>query len=164
MKIIKWLFDNILFVLTLFLLAFIPLYPKKPIVNIQHTWVYIRAEDFVVLFILLIWLVLLLGKKITLKTPLTLPIIIFWIIGAVTTMHGILLIFPLLSDVFPNVAFLSFLRRIEYMSLFFVAYSGMKDKRFIPYIVGVLAITLFFCYWIWFWAKILWISGILNNE
>ncbi len=144
MKIIKWLLDNILFALTLFLLAFIPLYPKKPIVDIQHTWVYIRAEDFVVVFVLLVWLLLLLRKKIILKTPLTLPIIVFWIIGAIATMHGVLLIFPLLSDVFPNVAFLSFLRRIEYMSLFFVAYSGMKDKRFIPYVVLVLAMTLLF--------------------
>ena len=30
------------------MLGFIPLYPKKPLFDIVNTWVYIRAEDFVV--------------------------------------------------------------------------------------------------------------------
>lgn len=142
MKIWRWISDNVLFIATLFLLAFIPLYPKLPIVNVEHTWVYIRAEDFIVVFVLLLWVILLVRQKITLKTPLTLPIILFWIIGAIATMHGILLIFPTISDVFSNVAFLSYLRRIEYLSMFFVAYSGVKDKRCISYVITILAITL----------------------
>lgn len=144
MKILRWMADNILFVFTLFLLVFIPLYPKLPILDIKNTWVYIRAEDFVVVFVLFVWMVLLLRRKITLKTPITLPVLIFWIIGAIATIHGVLLIFPEVANVFPNVAFLSFLRRIEYLSLFFVAFAGMKDKRFLPYIVAVLTVTLFF--------------------
>lgn len=144
MKVLRFIFENILFIFTLFLLAFIPLYPKLPLVDIENTWVYIRAEDFIVVFVLLLWVILLIRQKITLRTPLTLPIIIFWIIGAISTIHGVLLIFPKLTGVFPHVAFLSFLRRIEYMSLFFIAYSGVKDKRFITYAVTVLAITLLF--------------------
>ncbi|MEK7120465.1 MAG: hypothetical protein AAB840_00040, partial [Patescibacteria group bacterium] len=142
-KIFHWIFDNILFVLTLFLLAFIPLYPKLPLFDIKNTWVYIRAEDFVVVLALIIWIVSLLRRKISLKTPLTMPILVFWIVGAIATIHGVLLIFPTLSDVFPNVAFLSMVRRIEYMSLFFIAYMGMKDKRFLSYVAAVLVITLF---------------------
>lgn len=103
---------------------------------------YIRVEDFAVVFVLLLWVAMLLFKKVTLKTPLTLSILLFWIIGAVSTLHGVLLFFPTLSDVFANVAFLSMLRRIEYLSLFFVAYSGMKDKKFIPHVVAALAIVL----------------------
>lgn len=143
MKILRFIGDNIFFIFTLFLLAFIPLYPKLPLVDVKNTWVYIRAEDFVVVFILLVWLILFIRKKITLKTPITLPILLFWIIGAVATIHGVLLIFPGLANVFPNVAFLSFLRRIEYMSLFFIGYSGIKDNRsFLKYIVITLAVTL----------------------
>lgn len=142
MKIFKWIWDNILFICTLFLLVFIPLYPKKPLIDIVNTWVYIRAEDFIVVFILLIWAILLLRKKITLKTPLTIPIIIFWIVGAIATIHAVLLIFPEIPNVFPNVAFLSMLRRIEYMSVFFIAYTGMKDKGFLKYVIAVLAGTL----------------------
>ena len=141
-KILTWIWDNILFFETLFLLAFIPLYPKLPLINVQHTWVYVRLDDFAVLFVLLSWLALLVKKKVSLKTPLTLPMLIFWIVGAVSTMHAILLIFPNLANVFPNVAFLTYLRHIEYMSLFFVAYYGVKDKRLIPVVMAVLVLTL----------------------
>ncbi len=141
-KILNWVFDNILFILTLFLLSFIPLYPKLPLLDIINTWVYIRLEDFVVVFVLIAWLVLLFRNKISLRTPLTLPILIFWLVAAVATIHGVLLIFPGLADVFPNVAFLSYLRRIEYLSLFFVAFAAMKNKRFFPYVVAILVMTL----------------------
>jgi len=142
MKILKWIGANIFFIITIFLLVFIPLYPKLPILDVEHTWVYIRLEDFVIVFVVLLWIILLLFKKVTLKTPLTLPIILFWIAGGLSTLHGVLLIFPTLSDVFPNVAFLSILRRIEYISLFFVAYQGMKEKKFIHYVVAALVIVL----------------------
>lgn len=143
MRLFKWIRNNILFLATLFLLAFIPLYPKIPLLDVKNTWVYIRAEDFVVVFVMLIWILLLLFKKVTLKTPLTLPIILFWIVGGLSTLHGVLLIFPTIANVFPNVAFLSFLRRIEYLSLFFIAFTAMKDKRHIYYVVTTLVIVLF---------------------
>ncbi|MDP2649250.1 MAG: O-antigen ligase family protein [bacterium] len=141
-KVLSRVWDNILFVSTLFLLAFIPLYPKLPLFDIVNTWVYIRVEDFVVLFVLLFWIIHLFQRKITLKTPLTLPIIIFWIIGAIATIHGVLLIFPTVANIYPNVAFLSFLRRIEYVSLFFIGFSAMRSKRLLPYVIFVLAATL----------------------
>ncbi|QQG40435.1 MAG: O-antigen ligase family protein [Candidatus Levyibacteriota bacterium] len=142
MKLFRFVFDNILFILTLFLLAFIPLYPKLPLIDIQHTWVYIRAEDFFVLLALSVWLALLIRKKITLKNPLILPILAFWIIGALATIHGLFLIFPNLTGVHTNVAFLSYLRRIEYISLFFVAFSSVRDKRILSFVVGILTFTL----------------------
>ena len=143
MKIFRFISNNILFVITLFLLAFIPLYPKLPLVDVQNTWAYVRLEDFIVLITIFVWVVLLLRNKITLKTPLTLPIMLFWIIGGISTLHGVLILFPTLSNVFSNVALLSNLRRIEYMFLFFVAFSGMKDKKFLQYIPIVLSIVLF---------------------
>lgn len=142
-KIPLWIWDNILFLQTLFLLIFIPLYPKLPLVDIKNTWVYIRAEDFIILVVIATWIVLLLKRKISLKTPLTLSIIIFWIIGAIATIYGVVLIFPTLSNVFPNVAFLAFLRHIEYISLFFIGYSGMKEKKHIPVVVFMIILTLF---------------------
>lgn len=144
MKLLYWIKNNFLFVITLFLLMFIPLYPKKPLIDIVNTWVYIRAEDFVVLLVMLLWAVLLFRKKITLKTPLTMPILLFWLVGVIATIHGILIIFPNIANVFPNVAFLSFVRRIEYIVLFFIAFASVKDKKnFVPYIVIILTITLF---------------------
>lgn len=141
-KIFSWGWNNILFSSTLFLLMFIPLYPKLPLLDVKNTWVYIRAEDFVFIAVFLLWILLLVKKKITLKTPLTVPILIYWIIGVISTTHGILFIFPQISNVFPNVAFLSFLRHVEYLSLFFVAFSAMKDKKFLSAVIGVLVFTL----------------------
>lgn len=142
-KLIKWCKGHSLKLATLLLLAFIPLYPKLPLLDIKHTWVYIRVEDFLVLFVLLWWGILFVRQKVTLKTPLTIPIFLFWIIGAIATIHGMLLIFPSLSGVFANVSFLSFIRRIEYMSVFFIAFSAMKDRKsIVPVIVTVVGTVL----------------------
>src|SRR3990167_5837916 len=89
-----WCSSNITFLFTLFLLAFIPLYPKLPLVDIHNTWVYVRIEDFVVLFALLSWIVLIIRNKINIRTPITIPILLFWFIGVISTVHGVLLIFP----------------------------------------------------------------------
>lgn len=142
MKTLKWIANNFLFAFTVFLLAFIPLYPKLPLLDVVNTWVYVRAEDFIVTLAVLVWVAMLLLKKIALKTPLTLPILIFWIVGGLSTLHGVLLIFPTISDVFPNVALLSFFRRIEYIFLFFVAFAGIRDKKFMPYVIYALALVL----------------------
>jgi hypothetical protein len=141
-KALNFVKENVLFLMTLFLIVFIPLVPKIPIININNTWVYVRTEDFVVLFVLLFWVSLLYRKKITFDTPLTLQIIIYWLIGAVATIHGILFVFPYLANVFANVAFLSFLRHIEYLSLFFIAYHSLKEKRLIPVVVSTIIATL----------------------
>lgn len=141
-KIFNWVKSNFLFLEILFLMIFIPLWPKIPLINVQHTWVYIRIEDFLVLFVLFSWAFLLLRKKINIRTPLTLPILIFWLIGAIATMHGILLIFPTLANVFANVAFFSLLRHIEYVSLFFIAYQGMKDKKLTSWVFPTILLTL----------------------
>ena len=145
-KLIDWFKTHVLQIAVGFLLFFIPLWPKVPLLDVSHTWVYIRVEDFVVLAVDLLWLVLMLFKRVSLKTPLTLPIFLFWIIGAISTIHSVLLILPGLAGVFPNVALLSYLRRIEYMSLFFIAYSAVKDKQIVPYVIGVLTITLLFVF------------------
>ena len=122
MKIFSWIRDNSLFIITLFLTAFIPLYPKIPAIPIAHTWVYIRLDDFFVAFAVILFLLSLITKKVTIKTPLTIPIIIYWIIGFVSTVLAVTFLFPHLANVFPKIAYLFFLRHIEYMSLFFVGF------------------------------------------
>lgn len=141
MNLLKKIIDNSLFAITLFLIAFIPLYPKLPLLDIKNTWVYIRVEDFLVLGVLSVWAILFFQKKVTLKTPLTIPILIFWLIGALATIHGVLIIFPELANIFPNVAFLTYIRHIEYMSLFFIAYFAIRDKKSIYPVIWTLVIT-----------------------
>ncbi len=142
-KLLQSLRDHSLLFVTLGLIVFIPLYPKLPVLDVRHTWVYVRLEDFVVLGILLWWAILLVRRRVSLVTPITVPILLFWLIGAVGTIHGILLIYPNLSGAHPNVGFLSMLRRIEYMSLFFVAFAAMKEKRNLRLVIAALALTVF---------------------
>ncbi len=139
---LAWLWDNILFIETIFLLVFIPLFPKIPILDVRNTWVYIRAEDFIVFFVLISWLILLIKNKVTLRTPITFPILIFWIIGLIATVHGVLIIFPEIANAYPNVAFLSLLRHIEYMSIFFIAFAGIRDKNQLKWVIAALFVTL----------------------
>lgn len=141
-KLFEFCKANIFFLATLGLLAFIPLYPKIPLVDIRHTWVYVRIEDFVVLVVLFFWGITTLHRKHILDTPITIPILLFWTIGAVATVHGLLLIFASLGGVQGNVALLSYIRRIEYMSLFFVAYSAMRDKRHLMWVAVTLTVTV----------------------
>ncbi len=128
--------------LVLLLLVFIPLYPKLPLIDIKNTWVYVRVEDFLVLFTVGVWIYLLLSKKVTLKSPLTIPIFAYWIIGAIATIHGVIIIFPYIANVFPNVSLLTYLRHIEYLILFFVAYSAVKSKKFVLLSIWTVVLSL----------------------
>ncbi len=142
MRISRWIKENPLLLITLFLFAFIPLYPKLPLLDIKNTWVYIRVEDFLVAFAWLAFFIALIRKKATLRTPLSIPILVFWTVGAIATVYGVIFIFPKLANVYPNLAFLNYLRRIEYLSVFFLAYSSIKKKEAITPIMVTLFITM----------------------
>jgi hypothetical protein len=126
----------------IFLLAFIPLYPKLPLLDIKQTWVYIRLEDFIIaiiygLFVLSMW------KKGKWKpTPLHIPIFLYLTVGLVSLLNSLVLIGPHLSNFVPKLALLHYFRRIEYMGLFFVAYETFQEKKFRTIAYWTLGITL----------------------
>lgn len=147
-KLLCWLDKNILKVGISFLLVFIPLYPKLPLLDIEHTWVYIRLEDFFVALLVFIFGIKLLQKKTTLKSPLTIPIFLYWLVGGLSLVYAILILHPNLPNFFPSVAFLHYLRRIEYMVCFFIALStieSIKDvQRYILFFTfGVVSVILY---------------------
>lgn len=133
MKIIKWFDSQSLFVFTLFFLSFVPLYPKIPVVGFKTIWVYVRLEDFLVVSIVLLYILQLFRKKATLKTSLTIPIFLFWIINGIGTLYAVLFIFPKIANVSAINAALFYVRHIEYIIVFFIAYSAFfvktDDKR-----------------------------------
>lgn len=164
MKLIKSIYSSSLFLLTCFLLAFIPLYPKLPVIGVTHTWVYIRLEDFAIAATLTLWIFLILFKKVKLKSPLTIPIFLFWVIGAISTLHGVLILFPTLPNVYSNVALFNFFRHIEYLSLFFIAYSSIQDKKSIYYVLGVLTATMLLVIFYGFGQKYLGFPAFLTGN
>lgn len=147
-KLINWLNKKILPWLLAFLIVFIPLYPKLPLLDIAHTWVYIRLEDFFVLLTFGIWLLGWITGVNRVSKNMSFAIIQFWLVGLFSTMIAIVFIFPKIADVFPAVAILHWLRRIEYLSLFFVGFTTIKKdsdiyKYIIAGVVSLLGVTFY---------------------
>ncbi|MBL7159922.1 hypothetical protein ISS85_05575, partial [Candidatus Microgenomates bacterium] len=147
-KLLSWLDNHILKIGICFLLFFIPLYPKLPLFSVENTWVYIRLEDIFVAFLIFIFFLQLVRKKATFKSPLSLPIFVYWLIGGISLVFSILVLGPHLANFFPKVAILHFLRRIEYMMLFFIAFSAIKTRKDVYhclafFILGVFGVVIY---------------------
>lgn len=112
--------------LLLILLFVVPLYPKFPLVGIGGTFVSIRIEDFVIGVVLFGWLI---GnwkdKFASLKTPIGMAIMLYWAVGFVSIFTGILLT----KTSTLNLGLLHYLRRIEYMSMYFVGYWAISNIK-----------------------------------
>lgn len=128
---------------TLFLLTFIPLYPKLPLFDIVQTWVYIRLDDFVVLLVVLGFLAKLYRRKYVPDSPLTIPIVMYWAVGLASVSWSLAFIGPKLLGYFPQLVLLHYLRRIEYMIVFFLAVQAMRSIRYVRRYLSVFAITVF---------------------
>lgn len=124
-----WLTSNIGELSILFFLAFIPLYPKLPIINVIRTWVYIRLEDFLVAAAIGLYILYRIRLRSLPKTPLTWPIITYWVIGIISAAFSIAFIGPKIVGYFPHLVVFHFLRRIEYMMLFFIAFDVVSRKK-----------------------------------
>ena len=141
-KLLKWHDAYTLKILVGVLIAFIALYPKLPSINIQNTWVYIRLEDFLIFATVAIWFLQLLRKKVSIFKPLGISIGIYWLFGLISLIWAIFYLAPNLPQLFPHVAILSYFRRIEYMILFFVAFSTIKNKNDLRDYIVILSVTI----------------------
>jgi len=148
-KLFRFLDDNIVKIGISFLLLFTTLYPKLPSVHIIRTYVYIRLEDFFIAAIVIIWLIQLIRRKVKLAPfLLSLPIYVYWLVGLLCLIVSLLVFGPQTLNFFPHLAALEYLRRIEYMILFFVAFSTVKNKKdirdyFIVLCAAILLISLY---------------------
>lgn len=133
--------SRLLFFLVAVLILFIPLYPKLPAIGVNNTWVYIRLEDFLIAFTTLIFLVQLLRRRVHVSRPLGIPIVAYWIAGFLSLSISVVFLAPHLANFFPHVAILSYLRRIEYMVLFFIGYAVIKEEKDIKRLFWVLAVA-----------------------
>jgi hypothetical protein len=142
-KHIDWCKKHFFGLSALFLLAFVPLYPKLPLFDIVQTWVYVRLEDLLIAGVLGMYVVSKVRARQVPKTYLTWPIAIYWIVGLVSSIVSIVWIGPTLMTYAPHLTVLHFLRRIEYMMLFFVAFEMViTNKRFFTYAIWTLAVTV----------------------
>lgn len=139
MKKLLNLFDkNILFYCVALLIVFIPVYPKLPAIDVRHTWVSIRIEDFLIAFTSILFLVQLARRKVNVYLPLGIPIAVYWVVGLISLIISFIFIAPHLANFFPSVAVLSYLRRIEYMILFFIGFAAIKQEGMLKKLFWVL--------------------------
>lgn len=137
---------HILELLLLALVILIPLYPKWPLFDVAFTWTYIRLEDVLVgisLFVLGAFVIL---KKAKIGNFLLKPIVIFWIVGLISTIWAVttLGIHDNWAIYKPHLIVLHYLRRIEYLGVFFVAYAAFSKSKWVGVkrVVGALIISL----------------------
>lgn len=144
-KVLKFIDENLLLGLSLFLLAFIPLYPKWPLFDVLPGYIVrVRLEDFLILATVIIYLVNLLRKKISLsKIPLSKPVGSYLVIGFLSVLSGIFLT-RTINHEFIQIAkaWLHFFRRVEYFSLFFIFYSAIKKKSQAKYFFFLLPLII----------------------
>lgn len=150
-KILAWLDKNILTLLTGILIVVIPLYPKIPLSDLIEGYIVrLRLEDILILFTCLVWGFQYLRKKITFQNTLIPKLIFGYLLVAVLSSLSAIFITKTVP-VFPEHLFklaLHLFRRFEYFSLFFIAYSGVRNKKDLRnlFITGFITLILVVLY------------------
>lgn len=144
-KLLIWLDNNLLFSLSVFLLVFIPLYPKLPLADLLPGYIVrLRLEDLFILFSALIYLVWWLRKKANpLKNPLFWLIIGYLMVGLVSGLTAVFVVktIPMQPLHIAKWAF-HFIRRIEYMFMLFLLFDAVKTKNQMKVILVSLLVVI----------------------
>jgi hypothetical protein len=142
-RVFSWLDENALLVLTGFLIAFIPLYPKLPLAELIEGYIVrVRLEDFLILFATGIWFLQVIRRKIPWKTPLTFIIGMYLVAGLLSCISALFWIETVpLADRHVLKLFLHYFRRVEYFSLFFIAFASVKTRLHLKILLTIFAAT-----------------------
>ncbi|OGD71758.1 hypothetical protein A3A84_01250 [Candidatus Collierbacteria bacterium RIFCSPLOWO2_01_FULL_50_23] len=137
------LFANLLKYLTAAILIYIPLYPKFPLITLPGSSVAIRAEDFLILLAAFVFLGHFLVQKQKKLPPLGFQVIIYLLVGLVSSLSAILIT----KNVAPLIVILHLFRRLEYLLVFFFVYyvgvSGWLTRRFLFELILLPAVGVF---------------------
>ena len=143
-RILAWLDNNLLTLLTGFLIVFIPLYPKIPMAElIQGYIVRMRLEDLVVMATSILWLVQLLRRRVSLpKNYLTVTILAYLGFALLSVLSSLFITESTpLEKAHVLKLILHYFRRIEYFALFFITYSAIRTKKDLILFLKVALIT-----------------------
>jgi len=145
MKNISLLLDRLLVIAVVVLITAIPLYPKFPAFRVAESHVYIRVDDFLVAATLpLTFLAFWRRRKEVFSCSVSRFIILYWGAGLISLFSAIFINHLAL----PHLAVLHYLRRIEYMGLFFLGFLAIRSKRELKdlFFFLFLALVLIFFY------------------
>ena len=139
-KLLRYVDENILKILISFLIFFISLYPKLPLIDIEYTYIYIRFEDFVIALVYFIFLIQFLRKKVAVPWRFFFLFFSFWVLVFVSFYFGHFVLKTIPVD---YIGLLHSLRRIEYMGVFFVAYASVRSKKDFLYYLKLFIFVVF---------------------
>ncbi len=144
-KALSWLDDHLLTLITGFLVAFIPLFPKFPLFDALPGYIVrVRIEDFLVAGTFIIWLIQLWRHKISFgPNPLARPVLAYLTVGVLSMLSAMFITRTVpLEAIHVGKMVLHYLRRIEYFSLFFVFFSTVKSLKQIKGYLLTLLLTM----------------------
>jgi len=127
-----------------FLILFlaIPLYPKFPLINLRGTYVRIRLEDWLVFLFLGVWFFLQAKENFPIfRQKIFKLFLLYWLVGLISWLNAAM--YGRGTMVSVKIGLLHFLRRIEYMSLFFLAYDAFANLHLGEFIFSSVLVSLF---------------------
>lgn len=139
-----WLDDHILLLLSGFLLAFIPLFPKIPLWSpIEQYIVRVRLEDFILLLTVAIWGIQVLRKKVKWRSSMTWMIGLYALAGLLSVLSAVFITKTVpLQPLHVGKTLLHYFRYLEYFSFFFVMFSAVQSKKDAWKLLVVFAVTV----------------------
>ncbi len=139
-KLLNWFDNNLIKLLCIGYIFVIPLYPKLPVKMINYTYIAVRGEDFYVVALAIIFFIQLLRKKIVLQKKFLIPFLIFWVAVFTSFVWGF---FVQKTILFKHLGLLHSLRRVEYMSMFFIFASSIRSKKDFLFYLRTIIFALF---------------------
>lgn len=138
-KSLQWLDKHLLKILVIGFIFIIPLYPKLPLRMINYTFIAIRLEDIYVALIAVAFLIQFIRGKVTVPWKMFWLFVVFWVALFASFLWGYYVQGTVIID---HLGFLHSVRRIEYMLIFFVAYTTIKSKKDFFLYLKLIFITL----------------------
>ncbi len=131
------------------LLCVLLLLPKIAFLDVPGTYVNVRIEDFLVLFVYVLWFIGILAGRLTITEVFQWrSIILFLVYGLVITLLGIWIWGTIDS---PLLGVLHWARRVEYMTLYLIAASVTKRSHLVTYLQVLFIVSV-----------LIWVYGILQ--
>lgn len=131
---------DILSLLVVLYIYLIPIWPKLPLMNINYTYIAVRYEDlFVALVVGVFGLLLLLGRIKLPQTIFTKLIPAYWVVTIVSALVGFYIFHEVATL---QLGLLHAFRRVEYMIIFFVALSTVRNPKQLFFYLNHLMVVL----------------------
>ena len=137
--------NHLLEFIAIFLIVFIPVYPKFPLFDILPGYIVrARLEDILIFLAFITFGIYLIRRKVSLKNnPLTWPIIIYAVVGLLPCLSAIFITQSVPAEAnHIGKMFLHYFRRLEYFSMFFIVFASIKSLEQVKKYIYIAFIVL----------------------